>query len=170
MFSFHCGHIISFAKISPVFILQCTGATFINSLWPNDAIWRQGSRSTLVQVMACCLTAPGHYLDQCWLIINGFLWYSPYNNFTGSAWDISSWYEFENHNFDIPATSPMGQWVKPLKYKAVQALDENTGCINYIHCQFVYGFMVSYKDKYEILHVNNYCKHLGVYNTGHLQS
>ena len=30
----------------------------INSLWPSDAIWRQGSRSTLVQVMACCLTAP----------------------------------------------------------------------------------------------------------------
>ena len=29
-----------------------------NSLWPGDAIWRQGSRSTLVQVMACCLTAP----------------------------------------------------------------------------------------------------------------
>ena len=28
-----------------------------NSLWPSDAIWWQGSRSTLVQVMACCLTA-----------------------------------------------------------------------------------------------------------------
>ena len=41
----------------------------INSLWPSDAIWRQGSRSTLVQVMACCLTAPRHYLNQCWLII-----------------------------------------------------------------------------------------------------
>ena len=25
-----------------------------NSLWPSDAIWRQGSRSTLVQVMAWC--------------------------------------------------------------------------------------------------------------------
>ena len=35
---------------------------YVNSLWPSDAIWRQGTRSTLVQVMACCLTAPSHYL------------------------------------------------------------------------------------------------------------
>ena len=41
----------------------------INSLWPSDAIWWQGSGSTLVQVMAWCLTAPSHYLNQCWLII-----------------------------------------------------------------------------------------------------
>ena len=61
--------------------------------------------------MACCLTASSHYLNQCWLIINGVLWYSPYNNFTSSAWDISSWYEFENYNFEIMATSPRGQWV-----------------------------------------------------------
>ena len=26
-----------------------------------------GDKSTLVQVMACCLTAPSHYLNQCWL-------------------------------------------------------------------------------------------------------
>ena len=41
-----------------------------NSLWPNDAIWRHGSGSTLAKVMACCLTAPSHYLNQCWLIIS----------------------------------------------------------------------------------------------------
>ena len=51
-------------------------------------------------------------LGQSWLIINGVLWYLPYNNFTGSAWDTSSWYEFENNNFEIMATSPRGQWVK----------------------------------------------------------
>ena len=38
-----------------------------SSLWPSDAIWWQ-SGSTLAQVMACCLTAPSHYLNQCWLI------------------------------------------------------------------------------------------------------
>ena len=42
----------------------------LNPLWPGDVIWRQGSRSTLAQVMACCLTAPSHYLNQCWLIIS----------------------------------------------------------------------------------------------------
>ena len=41
-----------------------------NSLWPSDAIWRHRSGSTLAQVMAGCLTAPSHYLNQCWLIIN----------------------------------------------------------------------------------------------------
>ena len=41
-----------------------------NSLWPSDTIWRQRSGSTLAQVMACCLTAPSHYLNQCWLIIS----------------------------------------------------------------------------------------------------
>ena len=34
-------------------------------------IWRQRSGSTLAEVMACCLTAPSHYLNQCWLIISG---------------------------------------------------------------------------------------------------
>ena len=26
--------------------------------------------------MACCLTAPSHYLNQCWLIIRGVLWHT----------------------------------------------------------------------------------------------
>ena len=36
----------------------------INSLWPSDTIWRQRSGSTLAQVMACCPTAPSHYLQE----------------------------------------------------------------------------------------------------------
>ena len=36
----------------------------INSLRPRDATWRHRSGSTLPQVMACCLTAPSHYLNQ----------------------------------------------------------------------------------------------------------
>ena len=40
----------------------------VNSLRPSDAVWRQWSWTTLAQVMACCLTAPSHYLNQCWLI------------------------------------------------------------------------------------------------------
>ena len=45
----------------------------LNSLWPGDAIWRHGTRSTLAQVMVCCLTAPSHYLNQCWLSLVGSL-------------------------------------------------------------------------------------------------
>ena len=33
-----------------------------------------GSGSTLVQVMAWCLTAPSHYLNQCWFIISKVQW------------------------------------------------------------------------------------------------
>ena len=53
---------------------QLTHNSVINSLWPSDAIWRQWSRSTLMQVMACCLTAPSHYLNQCWLIVTKVAW------------------------------------------------------------------------------------------------
>ena len=49
---------------------------WINSLWPSDAIWRQESGSTLAQVMACCLTATSHYLNQYWLIISEVQWHS----------------------------------------------------------------------------------------------
>ena len=49
----------------------------INSLWPSDIIWRQRSGSTLAQVMACCLTTPSHYLNQCWLFIGEIQRHSP---------------------------------------------------------------------------------------------
>ena len=45
-----------------------------NSLWPSNAIWRRGSGSTLARVMACCLTTPSHYLNQCWPPINTVQW------------------------------------------------------------------------------------------------
>ena len=54
----------------------------IKSLWPNDAIWWQRSGSTLAQVMACCLTAPSHYLNQCWLTISKVHWHSFEYSFT----------------------------------------------------------------------------------------
>ena len=45
----------------------------VDSLWPCDAIWHM---SELTKVMACCLTAPSHYLSQCCLITREVLWYS----------------------------------------------------------------------------------------------
>ena len=40
-------------------------STPLNSLWPGDTIGRHKSGSTLDQVMACCLMALSHYLNQC---------------------------------------------------------------------------------------------------------
>ena len=45
---------------------------FLNSLL--NMVTQYGS--TLAQVMACCLTTPSHYLDQCWLIIKCVLCHS----------------------------------------------------------------------------------------------
>ena len=43
----------------------------INSLCYSDTIWQHTSESTLAEEMGCCLTAPSHFLNQCWLIIKG---------------------------------------------------------------------------------------------------
>ena len=83
----------------------------INSLRPSDATWQHESGSTLAQVMACCLMAPSHYLNQCWLITKGVLWHSPESNFTGNAQDITLKNEFENYNFKIINPFPRGQRV-----------------------------------------------------------
>ena len=52
------------------------------NLWSSDAIWRHRSGSILAQVMACCLMAPSHYLNQWWLVISKVQWDSPESNFT----------------------------------------------------------------------------------------
>ena len=62
----------------------------INSLWPSDTIWQHRPGPPSAQVMAWCLMAPSHYLNQYWLLINRFLWHSPKTNFTRSAHNINS--------------------------------------------------------------------------------
>ena len=61
-----------------------TQPQWINSLWPSDAICRQKSGSTLAQI-----TAPSHYLNQCWLIISEVQWHSYLGNFTRDASTIN---------------------------------------------------------------------------------
>ena len=47
----------------------------VNSLGPSDATWWQRSGSPSAQIMACCLMAPSHYLNQFWLIISKVEWH-----------------------------------------------------------------------------------------------
>ena len=98
---------------------QCNS---FNSLRPSDAIWRQWSWTTLAQVMACCLTAPSHYLNQCWLIIRGVLWHTSESSFAGIAQGIDSGYEFEKDILKNIFKSPRGQWVN-----------------NHVHIDFISG-------------------------------
>ena len=48
-----------------------------------------------IQVMACCLTTPSHYMNQCWRLISEVVWHLPDNNFTASVPAIL-FNEFEN--------------------------------------------------------------------------
>ena len=67
----------------PCFLYWLWQYRYFNSLGPCDAIWRQKTGSTLAQVMACCLMAPSHYLNQCWLIISEVQWHSYFEDHFG---------------------------------------------------------------------------------------
>ena len=80
----------------------------------TDTIWWQRFGSTLVQVMACCLTASSQYLGQCWLIISNVQWHSSEGNFRRdtlpSIAKITS--KVTYLNLKITPTFPRGQWVR----------------------------------------------------------
>ena len=107
-----------------------------NSLWPSDVIWRHGStgRSTLAQVMACCLTAPSHYLNQCWLMISEVLWYSPDSHSTeNTSYLLLKW--VWNLLFETVVKSPRGQWVNLIVgYATLASITEAAILVPY-HCQ-----------------------------------
>ena len=53
---------------------------WVNLLFASDSLWHHKTCLTLVQVMACCLTAPNHNLNQCWLTLQEVLWHSLQGN------------------------------------------------------------------------------------------
>ena len=62
--------------------------------------------------MACCLTAPSHYPNQCWLIISKIQWHSSEGNFTRDILAINHIRLLENYVSKISIKSPRGRWVK----------------------------------------------------------
>ena len=60
------GQVISSYTLKWMIITSC----FFNSLRPGDAYMHQYNISTLVQIMACRLSATSQYLNQCWYIVN----------------------------------------------------------------------------------------------------
>ena len=71
--------------------------------------------TTLVQVMACCLMAPSHYLNQCSFIISRAQLAYVWSNFTGNAQDINPKITFKNYTTEIIPTSQRGQGVISLR-------------------------------------------------------
>ena len=102
------------------------------ALWASDPIWRERSGSTLAQVMACCLTALSHYLNQCWLIISKVQRHSSEDNFTIDTSSINHWNYLENYLSKIPFKSPWGQWVKWFQVQPsfIHWLHLPTSCFN----------------------------------------
>ena len=82
----------------------------LNSLWPSNAIRRQGTDSTLAQVMACWLIAPSHYLNVCWLIISEVPWHSSQGIIMRRSEDTSQKNKILK-SFRITFRSPRGQCV-----------------------------------------------------------
>ena len=80
--------------------------TFLCLALPSDVIWRQRSGSSLAQVMACCLTAPSHYLNQCWRIISKVEWHSSKGKFTRDNSAINHWYYLESLIPEFPSDFP----------------------------------------------------------------
>ena len=80
-----------------------------DSLGPSDTIRWHGSGSTLVQVIACCLTTPSHYQNQRWHIINGlsFILYQFHRKCL--KYHFVKW--FWKYTCKIISTSIRGQWV-----------------------------------------------------------
>ena len=73
---------------------------------PYNDMDRNGS--TLVQVMACCLMAPSHYLNHCLLIILGVLWHSPGNNVTRDY--LSHWFLKYIAKISFPGANGLTHW------------------------------------------------------------
>ena len=91
--------------------LPQTYRVFFNSLRPSDAIWRHRSGSSLAQVLACCLAAPSHYLNQYWLIISKSQQNSCKSICTRNTSATNHQHWLENYLSKISFKSPRGQRV-----------------------------------------------------------
>ena len=90
--------------------------------------------STLsVQVMAWCLTAPSHYLNQCWLIIWCVPWHSHESNFT-SVLELNLKHVFRNYTFKI-ATAQNGTLRAPWSFKRI-LMDGSHQILPALSCKF----------------------------------
>ena len=94
-----------------------------NSLGHGDTIWRWRSWSTVAQVMACCLTAPSHYLNQCWLIISKVLWHSSEDIIIRRFEDTNQQSMIKNYIFKITLR---GQWVNQLYWSTLGGILQET--------------------------------------------
>ena len=127
--------LFTFAKGVGKHCIQLTHCVLVTAIWPHR------SGSTLAKVMAWCLMAPSHYLNQCWLLICGVIWQLPERNEIASAQATNQYNELENYTFEINTTYIGGQCVN-------SALDWHLTLhlsIYYLNCLFSLFFCVCYR-------------------------
>ena len=134
-------------EIMALIFLCCSHSSRFNSLWPSDAIWRHRSWSTLVQVMACRLTAPNHYLNQCCLIVSTDHWRLSEGNITRDAPAINHKIQLQFARIKFLSNLP-GAWVNFNDCLAESLLKVEKhatwGCIER-HCWSYHPGTLSYK-------------------------
>ena len=87
---------------------NCCWNTYISST--HCGLLTSYGNTDLVQVMAWCLTAPSHYLNQCWLLISGVLWNPSESNSIARAQAIIL-HELESYILKITVISTRGHCV-----------------------------------------------------------
>ena len=79
--------------------------------------------------MACCLIAPSHYLNQCWLIISGVLQHAHQSNFIGYVQEFNPKHESENFSLKFlkhhPGANELSSVVEPYTKRCLGAF-QNT--------------------------------------------
>ena len=82
---------------------------WVNPMRPSDAVWWHRPGSRLAQEMACCLMAPSHYLNRCWLVIKGVLWHLPECNFKSHITNVSRLHLFLKLLAILPGANELTQ-------------------------------------------------------------
>ena len=104
---FHTAVIFNFqnnAELAVILVYPC-----VNPFWPCNAIYRFIYLSKLAYLMAPHPTTPGHYLNQCWIII--ILSAFTVEQFTESAHEFDPLHVLEDYTFKNTTISLRGQWV-----------------------------------------------------------
>ena len=117
----------------------------LKSLGPSDAIWCWRSGSTLVQVMACCLTAPSHYVNQCWFIITKVQWHSAKGNFprdTPSITTISLQITYLKFHAHLPGTNELIVLLQSMGVFSHQFIQITQHCDSSLWFQIIRNYFV----------------------------
>ena len=117
--------VVNFLMLISQWSLLHKHAYNIDSLRPSDAIWRHRSRSTLAQVMACCLMAPSHYQNQCWLIFSKVQWHPLEGNCTKIAQSLITKINNLKFHSNLPVDNELKYIFRPWQHWQVILLHWN---------------------------------------------